>query len=516
MQTPIECSTLFPRNCPKYVTVRSVEPHPDTHPLLVHDKLDLDPSSPDRLPSDVIDFIHAADTIWLGSVFASSSPNYPSHLGMNHRGGRPGWVRVKPSDGRTLVLPDWSGNRFMSTLGNIEATPVASVTIVDWETGDVLYLTGDAVNLVGDDAEKVMPMQKALTELKVTGYRFVKDALPVRQKKSVEVEMSPYNPPVKLLREELDAQGVVILGGFGGSMPQAKLEKVILHSSTIATFTFRPSVPLRIRPGQAIILDFKSLLGTPRYKHMATDKPSSVNDDLVRTWTVSSYHPPLSPTDEGGQDQPPTFDLTMKEKEGGLVTGALFQIARWLREKEVEPATQNVEAGIVGISGEFYLDLEKTDSGADLASLPRRLVWAAGGIGVTPFITMLRALSASPSPSARSRPWDIVFLLSTREPEILLPLIAEVYTAAALPNVRLHLHVFTDKAISKGPLNPSCELTLHKGRLGPAWFKQEKGVLKEREAFLCGPPAFENIVIDALVQEVGLEKGVVHKEGFAY
>lgn len=506
---------LISRNCPKYITVRSVEPHPDTHPLVVHDKFDLD-SSPDRLPSDVVDFIHAADTIWLGSVFASSSPNYPSHLGMNHRGGRPGWVRVKPFDGRTLVLPDWSGNRFMSTLGNIEATPVASVTIVDWETGDILYLTGDAVNLVGDDAEKVMPMQKALTELKVTGYRFVKDALPVRQRAGVEVEMSPYNPPVKLLREELEAQGVEILGGSDGSMPQAKLEKVKLHSPTIATFTFRPSVPLRIRPGQAIILDFKSLLGTPRYKHMAVDKPSSVNDDLIRTWTVSSYHPPLSPTEEEEQDYPPTFDLTMKEKEGGLVTGALFKFARWFNDQGVDPATQNVQAGIVGISGEFYLDLEEAHSSTDLASTSRRLVWAAGGIGLTPFITMLRALATSPSPSVRSRPWDIVFLLSTREPEILLPLIAEVYTGAALSNVRLHLHVFINEAISRVPSELPCELTFHKGRLGPVWFKQEKEILKGREAFLCGPPTFENIVIDALVQEVGLEKGMIQKEGFAY
>jgi len=28
---------------------------------------------------------------------------------MNHRGGLPGFVRVRPSDGRTVVLPDFSG-----------------------------------------------------------------------------------------------------------------------------------------------------------------------------------------------------------------------------------------------------------------------------------------------------------------------------------------------------------------------------------------------------------------------
>lgn len=66
----------------------------------------------DRLPDDVIAFIHESDTTFLGTTYAAS-PNErqknPSHLGMNHRGGRPGFVRVKPSDQRTVVLPDLSG-----------------------------------------------------------------------------------------------------------------------------------------------------------------------------------------------------------------------------------------------------------------------------------------------------------------------------------------------------------------------------------------------------------------------
>lgn len=504
------------RNCPKYIVVRSVEPHPDTHPVIVHDKLEMEAS--DRLPAEVISFIHTQDTLWFGSACISSSPKFPSHLGINHRGGRPGYARVKPSDGRTLVLPDLSGNRFMSSLGNIEVTPVASVTIVDWETGDILYLTGDAVNLVGADAEKVMPMQKALTELRVTGYRFVKDAVPVRQKVGVQAEVSPYSPPVKLLREELEAQGVEILAGGNGDIPQAKLEKVELHSPTIATFTFSSSVPLRIRPGQAIILDFKRFLGTPEYQHMAESRPSSVNDDFIRTWTVSSTHLPVQ-EGKDGESGKTTFELTMKEKEGGVVTGALFRLVWRCQEMGREVATVNLQAGIVGVSGEFYLDLEQPlyVSGSDLElGPPRKLVWAAGGIGITPFLTMLRALVTSPAPSVHSKPWDITFLLSTREPEVLLPLLAKVYTANAASNVRLQLHVFTQKRVPDVDWHAPCELVVHKGRLGAEWFREEKDALKGREAYICGSQGFENVVLDALVQEVGLEKDKVRKEGFAY
>ena len=82
--------------------------------------------------------------------------------------------------------------------------------------------------------------------------------------------------------------------------------------------------------------------------------------------------------------------------------------------------------------------------------------------------------------------------------------------------MRLRLHVFTDEAISEVSRELPRDLTFYNGRLGVAWFKREKELLEGREAFLCGPPTFENVVLDALVQEVGLEKGSVKKEGFAY
>ena len=49
-------------------------------------------------------------------------------MGVNHRGGAPGFVRVyEENDGDAvttyLVLPDHSGNRFYQSLGNIETDP---------------------------------------------------------------------------------------------------------------------------------------------------------------------------------------------------------------------------------------------------------------------------------------------------------------------------------------------------------------------------------------------------------
>jgi len=98
------------RNCPKYINLRDLVPHPTTSPNVTHQRLHLEPE--DRLPDPLISFIHASDTVFFGTTYAAPSleaPKFPSHLGMNQRGGRPGFVRVMPSDGRTVILPDYSG-----------------------------------------------------------------------------------------------------------------------------------------------------------------------------------------------------------------------------------------------------------------------------------------------------------------------------------------------------------------------------------------------------------------------
>ncbi len=101
--------TLYTRNCPKYINVRSLVPKPDTSPKVIYENLQMNDT--ERLPEAAIDFIHSSDTVFLGTSYeaATGDNKFPSHAGMNHRGGRAGFIRVIPSDGRTVVLPDYSG-----------------------------------------------------------------------------------------------------------------------------------------------------------------------------------------------------------------------------------------------------------------------------------------------------------------------------------------------------------------------------------------------------------------------
>jgi uncharacterized protein len=82
--------------------------------------------------------IERADTLFVAS---RSRPGLGPAGGADtsHRGGRPGFVRV---DRDTLSIPDFRGNRYFNTLGNLLGEPRSSLLFLDFETGDILQLQG--------------------------------------------------------------------------------------------------------------------------------------------------------------------------------------------------------------------------------------------------------------------------------------------------------------------------------------------------------------------------------------
>ncbi|KIK68019.1 hypothetical protein GYMLUDRAFT_155628 [Collybiopsis luxurians FD-317 M1] len=493
-------------NCPKYITIRQFSPHPNGSPKVAAEKLDM--KEGDRLPDELIDFILGSDTVFFGTTYAApknEAEMFPSHLGMNQRGGHKGFIRVSRKDGRTLALPDYSGNRFMTSLGNVEATPLASFTFVDFENGAILYLTGNAANLFGEDAKRIMPMHNkyAITTLYVTGYTFVLDALPFRQTPGTSAVPSPYSPPIRYLAEEDGGKFEL-----GNPDQTVLLSRVDMHSSTIATFWFRSPTPLTIQPGQAAILGFAELLGAARYAHMAPSNPKSINDDRIRTWTVSA-----SSTNE--------FALTMREMPGGLVTGAIFNLARAVSKSRPELLSDTtgleIRLGFIGITGTFCLPPPESDN---------KLLWIAGGIGLTPFLSMLRSLKAD----SNSCLWDVHMILSTRDANVFLPLLTE---AADIPGdkVKFQLDLFTTnnsnqelgnarmhsnlvQNVDTSNLFPaeSMNIRVHAGRMDTDFLQN---IDTERKVYLCGPKPFEKAVLNGLANR-GIGVDQVKIEGFAY
>jgi len=92
----------------------------------------------ESLDEDARGLIARADTFFVASR-SRSGVGSAGGADISHRGGRPGFVRV---EGDVLSIPDFRGNRFFNTLGNLLGEPRSSLLFLDFETGDVLQLQG--------------------------------------------------------------------------------------------------------------------------------------------------------------------------------------------------------------------------------------------------------------------------------------------------------------------------------------------------------------------------------------
>ena len=79
-----------------------------------------------------------ADTLFVASRSRPQSGE-AGGLDISHRGGRPGFVAV---DGDYLFIPDFPGNRYYNTLGNLLGDPRGSLLFIDFDNGDLLQLQG--------------------------------------------------------------------------------------------------------------------------------------------------------------------------------------------------------------------------------------------------------------------------------------------------------------------------------------------------------------------------------------
>jgi predicted pyridoxine 5'-phosphate oxidase superfamily flavin-nucleotide-binding protein len=117
-------------NCPQYIQRRTVQSVPDWAPGEVRSLATLDAAAW-RL-------IEQADTFFVASRSGPDS-GAAGGVDVSHRGGLPGFLHA---DGDTLIIPDFRGNRFFNTLGNLLGEPRAGLLFIDFSTGDLLQLQG--------------------------------------------------------------------------------------------------------------------------------------------------------------------------------------------------------------------------------------------------------------------------------------------------------------------------------------------------------------------------------------
>lgn len=175
-------------NCPKYIQARHAqfaavadataasEPAPPVH-------------RSDQLDAAMRQLIGAADTFFIATAFTGDGADDDRRRGVDvsHRGGKPGFVRI--DDARTLTFPDFVGNYFFNTLGNIVAHPSAGLLFIDFVTGDLLHMAVDVEVIWDGDEVKAFDGAQRLLRLHIRQALRVERCLSLRW--SEEAELSP-------------------------------------------------------------------------------------------------------------------------------------------------------------------------------------------------------------------------------------------------------------------------------------------------------------------------------------
>jgi predicted pyridoxine 5'-phosphate oxidase superfamily flavin-nucleotide-binding protein len=159
-------------NCPKYIQKREVVAALEPGAALLETRTVLN--------ADDTALIARADTFCIATAVADGAD-------VSHRGGKAGFLRLEEEG--ALSWPDYTGNNFFNTLGNIEANSAAGLLIPDWETGRVLQMTGSAEIRWDVEARAGLPGAKRVMAFKPTQVRSLSNIIPDRW---ALIESSPF------------------------------------------------------------------------------------------------------------------------------------------------------------------------------------------------------------------------------------------------------------------------------------------------------------------------------------
>lgn len=328
-------------NCPQYIQLREFEYVRDIGKFSAESA-----SEAPSLSAQDRDSIAQADTFFVTSYVDLEGGR---QVDISHRGGKPGFVRVG-EDG-VLTIPDYAGNLFFNTLGNFVSNPKAGIVFPDFETGDLLHLTGDAEVIL--DSPEIEAFEGAERLWTFTPRKVIRRpaALPLRWK------FQEYSPNVMMTGSWDEAAAHLEAQKAACEWRPFRVSRIVDESDVIKSFYLEPA-------------DGKGRVRNQAGQHLPVqlcipgqDKP------VMRTYTLSS-----APSDD-------TYRISVK-KDGLFSTH--------LHEKISVGDTIEARAP----QGNFIID----------AGEKRPVVMLGAGVGITPFASMLRHLLAEGKRTRTIRP----------------------------------------------------------------------------------------------------------------
>lgn len=121
-------------NCNQYITERKIISHTEPNEINV--------SQFSGWREELIRLIDNADTFFIASSSRGLSDTERVGMDVSHRGGPRGFIGFDSL--QRLLVPDYSGNHFFNTLGNIQINPRVGLLFPDFKRGHFLHISVEA------------------------------------------------------------------------------------------------------------------------------------------------------------------------------------------------------------------------------------------------------------------------------------------------------------------------------------------------------------------------------------
>jgi ferredoxin-NADP reductase/predicted pyridoxine 5'-phosphate oxidase superfamily flavin-nucleotide-binding protein len=432
-------------NCPQYIQLRDFE--------FVRDPAVPSPVQPvmsDALSPRAKAMIAGADTFFVASYFDREDGH--RQVDVSHRGGKPGFVRLT-EDG-SLTIPDFAGNLFFNTLGNILVNGRAGLVFADFETGDVLQLAGDAEVLL--DSHETAAFQGAERLWRFTPRRIVyrAGALPLRWKARSEGA----SPNSLMTGDWEQAAERLKAAALANAWRTFRVSKIVDESNAIRSFHLEPADGAGIVPHQA-----------GQHLPIRVTPPGEAKP-LIRTYTLS-----VAPSDG-------RYRISVKRER--RVSAHLHDT---LKVGDVIEARSP--------AGDFTIDPFEH----------RPAVLMAAGVGITPMLAMLRHVVYEGLRKRRVRPvWMIVSAHSLASRAFAQEIEAVAQAAGGAVNV---IRVLSDT--NGAELGRDYDAS---GRIDIDLLTSRMP-FNDYDFYLCGPGAFMQSIYDRL-RALNVSDGRIHAEAF--
>lgn len=143
-------------NCPKYINEREWWRASETKAA--------EATTSTQLSFEQMTRISSTDTLFIGSGQQGTQDAISDGYDASHRGGEPGFVRVIGP--KRLRIPDYTGNNFFNTIGNLLEDPRIGLLFVDFTSGGLLHVSGRAT-IEWDPAEARDPSILRVIEVEI-------------------------------------------------------------------------------------------------------------------------------------------------------------------------------------------------------------------------------------------------------------------------------------------------------------------------------------------------------------